>query len=137
MKYLLGIDFGGGSSKATLIDTGGVDLKSTDSFAEHIKKQADIAIGMSDVILYVIDVKTGLTASDYEVSEKLRKCKKKVILVCNKLDNYKEEELYDYYALGLGEPFGVSAEQGKGIGDVLDEVVKAFGERLLTMMRVL
>lgn len=113
----------------TLIDTGGVDLKSTDSFAEHIKKQADIAIGMSDVILYVIDVKTGLTASDYEVSEKLRKCKKKVILVCNKLDNYKEEELYDYYALGLGEPFGVSAEQGKGIGDVLDEVVKAFGER--------
>ena len=113
----------------TLIDTGGVDLKSTDKMADHIKKQADIAISMSDIILYVIDVKTGLTASDYEVADRLRRSKKKVILVCNKMDNYKEEELYDYYALGLGEPFGVSAEQGKGVGDVLDKVVENFKDR--------
>lgn len=113
----------------TVIDTGGIDLKSTDDMAKHIKKQADIAIDMADVILFVVDVKTGLTASDHEVAQKLRKSKKKVVLVCNKLDVYKQEELYDYYALGLGEPFGISAQQSTGIGDVLDEVVKAFGDR--------
>lgn len=113
----------------TLIDTGGIDLKSTDEMAKHIVKQAQIGIDMADVILFVVDVKSGLTADDYQVADKLRKARKKVILVVNKLDNYKEEELYDYYALGLGEPYGVSAEQSKGIGDVLDKVVSFFGER--------
>jgi len=110
----------------TIIDTGGIDLKSTDEIAKHIVKQADIAIDMADVILYIVDAKSGLVSSDYEVADKLRKCKKKVILVCNKLDDYKEEELYDFYALGLGQPFGISAQQGKGVGDVLDEVVQSF-----------
>ena len=110
----------------TIIDTGGIDLKSTDEMAKHIIKQADIAIDMADVILYIVDAKSGLVSSDYEVADKLRKCKKKVILVCNKLDDYKEEELYDFYALGLGQPFGISAQQGKGVGDVLDEVVQSF-----------
>ena len=84
---------------------------------------------MSDVILYVVDAKAGLTSSDYEVAERLRKSKKKVILVCNKLDEYRPEALYDFYSLGLGEPFGVSAQQAKGIGDILDEVVKNFKDR--------
>lgn len=113
----------------TLIDTGGLDLKSDDVIAKNIVKQADIAIDMSDVILYVVDVKTGIVPADIEVADKLRKSKKNVILVCNKLDNYKPELLYEFYELGLGEPFGVAAAQGLGVGDVLDEVVKHFGER--------
>ncbi len=113
----------------TLIDTGGIELNNKDEMSKHIIKQADIAVSMSDVILYVVDVKSGLTPSDYEVAERLRKSKKKVILVCNKLDDYKESELYDFYSLGLGKPYGVSAQQAKGIGDVLDEVVSSFGER--------
>lgn len=113
----------------TLIDTGGIDLKSDDQIVKNIAKQADIAIGMSDIILYVVDVKSGIVPADIEVADKLRKSKKKVILVCNKLDNYKPELLYEFYELGLGEPFGICASQGMGVGDVLDEVVKNFGER--------
>lgn len=113
----------------TLIDTGGLDLRSNDEISKHIIKQADIAVAMADVILYVVDVKTGLVNEDYAVADKLRKSKKKIILVCNKLDKYKPEELYDFYALGLGEPYGISAQQAKGIGDILDEVVSSFGER--------
>lgn len=113
----------------TLIDTGGIELKSKDEFAEDIAKQADIAIDMSDVILYVVDAKTGILPNDIAVAEKLRRSKKKIVLICNKLDDYKPEELYDFYTLGLGEPFGVSAQQGKGIGDALDKVVSYFGER--------
>lgn len=110
----------------TLIDTGGIDLKSQDQMAKDIIKQADIAVSMSDIILYVVDAQTGLLPQDYEVAQKLRASKKKVLLVCNKLDNYKEEELYDFYALGLGQPFGVSAVQGRGVGDVLDEAISYF-----------
>jgi len=113
----------------TLIDTGGIELKSKDEFAEDIAKQADIAIDMSDVILYVVDAKTGILPNDIAVAEKLRRSKKKIVLICNKLDDYKPEELYDFYTLGLGEPFCVSAQQGKGIGDALDKVVSYFGER--------
>ena len=74
----------------TLVDTGGIDLKSTDEMAKHIVKQAEIGIDMADVILFVVDVKSGLTADDYQVADRLRKARKKVILVVNKLDNYKE-----------------------------------------------
>lgn len=113
----------------TLIDTGGLDLKSNDIIAQNIVKQADIAISMSDIILYVVDARAGILPEDREVAEKLRRSRKTVILVCNKLDNYKEELLYEFYELGLGVPFGVAAAQGLGVGDVLDEVVKHFGER--------
>lgn len=112
----------------TLIDTGGLDLKSEEIIAKNIVKQADIAIAMSDVILYVVDVKSGIVPADREVAEKLRRSKKPVILVCNKLDNYKPELLYEFYELGLGEPYGVAAAQGLGVGDVLDEMVKHFPE---------
>lgn len=112
----------------TLIDTGGIELKSSSDFANEIIKQADIAVAMSDIILYVVDIKAGILPSDIEVAERLRRTNKKVILVCNKMDNYKEEELFEAYSLGLGEPFGVSSLQGKGVGDVLDEVVKSFNK---------
>jgi GTP-binding protein len=106
----------------TLIDTGGIELKSEDEMWRHIKTQAEIAIETADVILFLCDVKSDITASDYDVADMLRRSGKPIVLAINKLDNYKPERLYDYYALGLGEPFGISCEQSTGIGDLLDEV---------------
>ena len=110
----------------TLIDTGGIELKSADEMWQHIKKQADIAIETSDVIIFFCDAKTGLTAADYDVATMLRRSGKPIVLAVNKLDNYKEDILFDFYELGLGKPIGISAEQAKGIGDLLDEVCANF-----------
>ena len=110
----------------TLIDTGGIELKSQDEMWRHIKKQAEIAIDTADVIVFMCDVKGGLTASDEEVASMLRRSNKPIVLAVNKLDNYDESLLFDYYGLGLGEPFGISCEQGKGLGDLLDEVCSHF-----------
>ena len=110
----------------TLVDTGGLELKSTDEMWRHIQKQAEIAIETADVIILFADAKTGLNASDEDVAMKLRKSGKPVVLAVNKLDNYNPEKLYEFYNLGLGEPFGISAEHGTGIGDLLDEVVSYF-----------
>ncbi len=107
----------------TLVDTGGLELKSTDEMWRHIQKQAEIAIETADVIILFTDAKTGLNASDEDVAMKLRKSGKPVVLAVNKLDNYEPEKLFEFYNLGLGEPFGISAEHGTGIGDLLDEVV--------------
>lgn len=107
----------------TLVDTGGLELKSTDEMWKHIQKQAEIAIETADVIILFTDAKTGLNASDEDVAMKLRKSGKPVVLAVNKLDNYQPEKLFEFYNLGLGEPFGISAEHGTGIGDLLDEVV--------------
>lgn len=106
----------------TVIDTGGIELKSEDEMWRHIKKQAEIAIDTADVILLLCDVKSELTASDYDVADMLRRSRKPVVLAVNKLDNYKPEKLFEYYNLGLGEPLGISCEQATGIGDLLDEV---------------
>lgn len=106
----------------TLIDTGGIELKSEDEMWRHIKKQAEIAIETADVILLLCDVKSEITASDYDVADMLRRSRKPVVLAVNKLDNYKPERLFEYYNLGLGEPFGISCEQSLGLGDMLDEV---------------
>ena len=110
----------------TLIDTGGIELKSQDEMWRHIKKQAEIAIDTADVIIFMCDVKGGLTASDEEVASMLRRSNKPIVLAVNKLDNYDASLLFDYYGLGLGEPFGISCEQGKGLGDLLDEVCSYF-----------
>ena len=107
----------------TLVDTGGLELKSTDEMWKHIQKQAEIAIETADVIILFTDAKMGLNASDEDVAMKLRKSGKPVVLAVNKLDNYQPEKLFEFYNLGLGEPFGISAEHGTGIGDLLDEVV--------------
>lgn len=107
----------------TMVDTGGLELKSTDQMWRHIQKQAEIAIETADVIILFTDAKTGLNASDEDVAMKLRKSGKPVVLAVNKLDNYSPEKLFEFYNLGLGEPFGISAEHGTGIGELLDEVV--------------
>ena len=110
----------------TLVDTGGLELKSTDQMWKHIQKQAEIAIETADVIILFADAKSGLNSSDEDVAMKLRKSNKPVVLAVNKLDNYEPEKLYEFYNLGLGEPFGISAEHGTGIGELLDEVVAKF-----------
>lgn len=107
----------------TLIDTGGLELKSTDEMWRHIKAQAELAIDMADVIIFVVDGKTGITADDEQVAGYLRRSSAPVVLAVNKLDNNEKDTVYDFYALGFGEPLAVSAEQGKGIGDLLDEVL--------------
>ena len=112
----------------TLIDTGGIELKSQDEMWVHIKKQAEIAIETADVIIFMCDIKGGLTAADSDVATILRKSNKPIVLAVNKLDNYNEMALMEYYELGLGTPFGISCEQGKGLGDLLDEVCSYFDE---------
>lgn len=112
----------------TLVDTGGLELKSTDQMWKHIQKQAEIAIETADVIILFTDAKTGLNASDEDVAQKLRKSGKPVVLAVNKLDNYDPSKLFEFYNLGLGEPFGISAEHGTGIGELLDEVISLFNK---------
>ncbi len=110
----------------TLVDTGGLELRSDDEMWSHIKKQAEIAIDTADVIIFFTDVKTGINSNDEEVALKLKKSGKPVVLAVNKMDNYDASLLYEYYNLALGEPFGISAEHGTGTGDLLDEVVSYF-----------
>ena len=112
----------------TLIDTGGLEIKSEDVMWSHIRAQAQIAVETADVIVFMLDGKTGLTHEDYEVAAYLRKSRKPILLVVNKLDNNEQHRLYDFYELGLGEPNGISAGQAKGLGDVLDEIVKLTGK---------
>ena len=107
----------------SIVDTGGIEMRSEDTMWREIKKQAQVAIETAQVILFFTDGKEGLTASDYDVAEMLRRSKKPVILVVNKIDDYSEDKLFEFYSLGLGEPYPVSAEHGTGVGDVLDEAV--------------
>ncbi|MBR7185926.1 MAG: ribosome biogenesis GTPase Der [Clostridia bacterium] len=110
----------------TLIDTGGIELKSEDTMWKQIALQASLAIDTADVILFFTDGKEGLTASDYDVAELLRRSKKPVILVVNKVDDYSPDKVFEFYSLGLGEPYPVSSEHSRGIGDVLDQAVAYF-----------
>jgi GTP-binding protein len=110
----------------SMVDTGGIELNSDDTMWKEIKKQAEVAIDTAQVILFFVDGKEGLTTSDYDVADMLRRSKKPVILVVNKIDEYSEDKIFDFYALGLGEPYPVSAEHSTGIGDVLDEAVSWF-----------
>ena len=115
-----------------LVDTGGLDFENQDEISVNIVKQAKIAIEMADVIVFVVDGRQGLTSSDRDVVEILRKSKKKIILAVNKIDNYDENLKYEYYELGLGEPILISSLHGKGVGDLLDEVVGHFPKDLKT-----
>lgn len=110
----------------TLIDTGGLDSKSSDIFQKTIRTQAQIAIDLADVIIFMVDGRDGITSADQEVADLLRKSKKNIVLVVNKLDNFEVDKTYEFYQLGLGDPHPVSCEQGKGLGDVLDAVVSYF-----------
>lgn len=115
----------------TLIDTGGIEFNEEDDISSQMKQQADIAISMADVIIFVTDVKQGITNSDEEIALMLRKSKKPIILVCNKADNYGKDipELYEFYNLGLGEPYRVSSVNAIGIGDVLDAIYDNLPEK--------
>lgn len=108
----------------TLIDTGGIEFDDSNDISIQMKEQADIAIAMADVIIFLTDAKQGITSADTEIALMLRKSKKPVILVCNKADNYGKDapEIYEFYNLGLGDPFRVSSVNAIGIGDVLDEI---------------
>ena len=111
----------------TLIDTGGIEPESEDIILKQMKRQAEIAIETSDVIIFMVDGREGITPADTEVSNMLRKTKKPVLLVVNKIDNLKlEDNKYEFYNLGIGEPIAISASLSLGIGDMLDEVVKHF-----------
>lgn len=109
-----------------LVDTGGLDFENQDEISVNIVKQAKVAIDTADVIIFVVDGKLGLTSSDRDVVEVLRKSKKKIVLAVNKIDNYDENLVYEYYELGLGEPILISSLHGKGVGDLLDRVVTYF-----------
>lgn len=110
----------------TLIDTGGLDPKSDDIFQEVIQEQANIAMEIADVIVMIVDGKTGVTTADEILAKKLRVATKPVVLVVNKLDKFNIEEVYEFYQLGLGDPLPLSCAQSKGIGDVLDVITSFF-----------
>lgn len=108
----------------TVIDTGGIEPESEDLIVSQIRNQADIAISMADVIVFVTDIKRGITNADNEIALMLRKSKKPIVLVCNKADNFGKtsDDIYEFYNLGLGDPHPVSSINALGIGDVLDAI---------------
>ena len=113
----------------TIIDTGGIEsIKSKDVFAPGIREQAVLAVNEADVVVFVVDGSTGVTDEDEEVARIVRKTSKPVFLVVNKKDNpsTEQENLWEFYALGCGEPRPLSATHGHGTGDLLDEIVEAF-----------
>ncbi len=116
----------------SVIDTGGYVVGSEDVFEEEIRKQISLAIEESDVIIFMVDVKSGLTGMDEDVAQVLRKTQKSVFLVANKVDNPdKINDAAEFYQLGLGEVFTVSSINGSGTGELLDEVVKVFEQKTI------
>ena len=112
----------------TMVDTGGIEPISDDVLLKQMRSQAELAVETADVIIFVTDVKSGVVDADYEVAEMLRRSKKPIVLCVNKVDSIKKygNDIYEFYQLGLGEPFPVSAANHLGLGDLLDEVVKHF-----------
>lgn len=112
----------------TLIDTGGIEPDSDDIILSQMREQANLAIEMADVIIFLTDVRQGVTAADQEIALMLKKSKKPIVLVCNKADNLEkyQNEVYEFYNLGIGEPHPISASNAIGIGDVLDEIYEHF-----------
>ena len=108
----------------TLIDTAGIEPESDDIIISQMRNQANIAISVADVILFITDVKQGVTAVDMEIAMMLKKSNKPIILACNKSDNYGEPpaEIYEFYNLGIGDPHPISAANAIGIGDLLDAI---------------
>ncbi len=115
----------------TLIDTGGIEPESDDVILSQMRMQADIAIDIADVIVFLTDIKQGVTAADHDIALMLKKSKKPIVLVCNKSDTFGKtpDELYEFYNLGIGEPYAVSSVNAKGIGDVLDAIYEKLPEK--------
>ena len=112
----------------TLIDTAGIEPKSEDIIISQMREQAQMAIDMADVVIFLTDIKQGITAADTEIALMLKKSSKPVVLVCNKADNYTQSinDSYEFYNLGLGDPYLVSASNALGMGDVLDAIYEYF-----------
>lgn len=112
----------------TIIDTGGIEPESNDKMLKFMREQAEIAIETADVILFLVDVRQGLVDADYKVADLLRRSKKPVLLVVNKVDSFEKfmPDVYEFYNLGIGDPIPVSSSSRLGLGDMLDEVVKFF-----------
>jgi GTP-binding protein len=120
------------SHSYTLIDTGGLDPDADDFITRHMFRQAEIAMETADVIIFLVDIKSGILETDKDVAKILRKANKPVVLVVNKVDvpTRDNHELFEFYELGLGEPIPISAGQALGLGDMLDELVKHFGKNV-------
>src|SRR5699024_6815888 len=117
----------------SLIDTGGITLEDYPIDIE-IKSQAEIAIEESDVIIFMVDIRSGITSLDENIAKMLYKSNKPVVLALNKADNPEQRErFYEFYSLGLGEPFPISGAHGLGLGDLLDEVVSHFDDDSLSI----
>ena len=118
------------SRKFTLIDTGGIEPYAEDKILQQMRRQAELAVEMADVIVFMVDAKNGMTASDREIAAMLRKSRKPVILAANKVDRPGEPpaEMYEFYNLAMGDVIPVSSVHGLGIGDLLDEIYKYFPE---------
>ena len=116
----------------TMIDTGGIEPDSGDVILSQMREQAQIAIDTADVIIFIVDVRQGMQDADSKVADMLRRSHKPVILAVNKVDNFEKMmmDVYEFYNLGMGEPLPVSAASMLGIGDLLDEVVKHFPDRI-------
>jgi len=112
----------------TLIDTGGIEIDTEDIILSQMREQANLAIAMADVILFLTDIKQGVTAADKEIALMLKKAGKPIVLVCNKADNFEKDkqEAYEFYNLGIGEPYPISSSNAIGIGDVLDKIYESF-----------
>ncbi len=114
----------------TLIDTGGIEPSSKDEILSQMREQAQLAIDMADVVILLTNVKDGVTANDRDVASMLLKAQKKIVLAVNKVDNPGDPpmDFYEFYNLGLGDPYAISSVHGMGIGDLLDEVCALFPE---------
>ncbi len=115
----------------TLIDTAGIEPESEDIILSQMREQANLAVSMADVIVFLTDIRQGITAADQEIAVMLKKSGKPIVLVCNKADNFEKdrEEIYEFYNLGLGDPYPISASNAIGIGDVLDKIYESFPEK--------
>ena len=109
----------------------GIEIGSEDFITEEIANQANIAINLADVIIFLTDIKQGVTEVDKDIALILKRANKPVVLVCNKADNYGKtsDDIYEFYNLGLGEPYPLSATNAIGIGDILDVVYENFPEK--------
>ena len=115
----------------TIIDTGGIEEKANDVISIQMRLQAELAIDVADVIVFITDVTTGITPDDRDIALMLKKSKKPIVLVCNKVDDFKklENDTYEFYNLGLGRPYPISSAHAKGIGDVLDAIYEYLPEK--------
>ena len=111
--------------KFTLIDTGGIEVRSEDTILAQVRTQAQVAMEEADVIIFMCDIKAGVTNEDMEIANMLRRTKKDVILAVNKVEDFNHlEDLYEFYSLGLDEPYPISASHGMNTGDLLDRLME-------------